>query len=171
MRGLFRFLDIALFVLVVGFLIIVYLVSDNKNTEAVMWIFLIFSGTMLFLFFLLTKRFRYLFFSLFFVLDGTTALIINSEYVPYTFFQLWPVMGVLFSVSLFFTCLYRYRKVKITYAIPCAMFFVISICLMVFSFSLVSFSFKKTIYMLFPLCVVILFIWYFLQKKFDSLGK
>lgn len=171
MRGLFRFLDIALFVLVVVFLLIVYMVSDSESTESVMWIFLLYSGAMLFLFFLLTKRLRHMFFSLLFVLNGITALIVNSEYVPYTFFQLWPIMGIIFSISLFLTCLYKYRKIKITYAIPCAMFLVISICLMVFSFSLVSFSFRKTIYVLFPFCVAVVFVWYFLQKKFDSLER
>lgn len=168
MRGLFRFLDVALFIFVVGFSIIVYMVSDSKNTESIIWVFLIYTGTMLFLFFLLAKRFRYLFFSILFVLNGITALIINSDYLPYTFFQLWPIMGIIFSMSLFLTCLYRYRKIKTAYAIPCAMFFVISIFFMIFSFSLVSFSFRKFMLVLAPLCVSIVFVWYFLQKKFDG---
>lgn len=162
---LHRIIDVGLFFLMAGFLIAFYFI-DEKGLffEKILWLILVFYGAVYFLFLLVTKRPRHLFFGLLLALTGFFSMVVSSSLVPYSINEWWPANGIFFVVSLLSACYYKYGRFKMTYTIPAAIIFAISVTIMFFSFRIATIPFRVAVLLFMPFCWIILICWYFLQK-------
>lgn len=163
-RYLNAIIDAALFFLFFGFLIAVYFIDGGKHFESVVGLFLIFFGCIMILFLLVVRRAHYIFFGVWFVLAGLVDFIVMSKQIPYSSSELWPFVGISFVIALLVSCYYKYHRLKMKYIIPSAIIFILSLILMLFSFRMISVSFKQVVLFLIPVCWVVVICWYFLQK-------
>jgi hypothetical protein len=93
----------------------------------------------------LNKRSLYLFFAAFFILLGFFLFFVTLKILPVTFSQAWPFLSVFTGLALFPAGWHRYGTIKIGYVVSSLAFIVLGCFLLVFSFDVVQFTFKKFI--------------------------
>jgi len=120
-----------------------------------------------------TKKAYQVFSSVLFLLLGIFQFLLVNEIVPYSLKQLWPVIGILASFSLFFACFWRYRQIKIVYIVPTLILLLMSCWYFLFSFKIIKMSFSFVVTTIGPFFVVVTILsvisFYFLQKKHKEL--
>jgi hypothetical protein len=102
----------------------------------------------------LNKRSLYLFFAALFILLGFFLVFLTLRIIPVTFSQGWPFFSVFTGLALLPAGWHRYGKIKAGYAVPSLAFMVLGCLLLVFSFDVVQFTFKKFILQWWPLILV-----------------
>ncbi|MDR3166531.1 MAG: DUF5668 domain-containing protein, partial [Treponema sp.] len=75
--------------------------------------------------------------------------------IPISFSQAWPFFSIFTGLALIPTGWYRHGKIKIGYVVSSLAFIVLGCLLLVFSFDVVQFTFKKFILRWWPLIVVL----------------
>ncbi|MDR2072110.1 MAG: hypothetical protein LBP60_01565 [Spirochaetaceae bacterium] len=103
----------------------------------------------------LNKRPLYLFFATFFILIGVFLFFSALKIIPITLAQGWPLLSVFSGLALLPAGLRHYRAFKYKYLIPSLAFVVLGCTLLVFSFKVVSFSFKRFVINWWPLLIVL----------------
>ena len=96
-----------------------------------------------------------------------------NEVIPFSLKETWPIIGVISSLCLLVSGLYRYRKMKILYIVPSFILLLMSLWYSLFSFKVIKQPFSFVVLSLGPAFVIItvamLIIFYFLQKKHREL--
>ncbi|MDR2312949.1 MAG: hypothetical protein LBE02_00255 [Spirochaetaceae bacterium] len=103
----------------------------------------------------LNKRTLYLFFATFFILIGLFLFLSALKIIPITLIQGWPLLSVFSGLALLPAGLRYYRAFRYKYLIPSLAFVVLGCTLLVFSFKVVSFSFKRFVVNWWPLLIVL----------------
>lgn len=103
----------------------------------------------------LNKRSLYLFFAAFFILLGSFLVFFTLRIIPISFSQAWPFFSIFTGLALFPAGWHRYGTIKIGYVVSSLAFIVLGCLLLVFSFDVVQFTFKKFILHWWPLIVVL----------------
>jgi hypothetical protein len=103
----------------------------------------------------LNKRSLYLFFAAFFILLGFFLVFLTLRIIPVTFSQGWPFFSVFTGLALFPAGWHRYGKIKAGYTVSSLAFIVLGCLLLIFSFDVVQFTFKKFILQWWPLILIL----------------
>ena len=124
---------------------------------SVLWSFLIVIIGALFAVFAikLDKRSVYLFFAAFFILMGSFLFLSALQIIPFTISEGWPLLSVFAGLALLPARWRHYRTVSYRYLIPSLAFILLGCILLVFSFKMAPFSFKRFIITWWPLLLVI----------------
>lgn len=103
---------------------------------------------------------------------GTLTMLIRHV-LPFTIGQWWPVYGIVAGALLFGSGMFKYHKLKFGYGIPAVTLFFMGIWYSLFSFNVITVSFRSiagTIGPLFMLLIAIFLVVYFLlQQKHKEL--
>ncbi|MDR2630147.1 MAG: DUF5668 domain-containing protein [Spirochaetaceae bacterium] len=103
----------------------------------------------------LNKRSLYLFFAAFFILLGFFLFFFTLKIIPMNFSQAWPFLSVFTGLALFPAGWHRYGKIKIGYTVSSMAFIALGCLLLIFSFDVVQFTFKKFILQWWPLILIL----------------
>jgi hypothetical protein len=103
----------------------------------------------------LNKHSLYLFFAAFFILLGFFLFFMALKIIPVSFSQSWPFLSIFTGLALFPAGWHRYGIIKIGYAVSSLAFIVLGCFLLVFSFDVVQFTFKKFILQWWPLILIL----------------
>lgn len=120
-----------------------------------------------------TKKAYQVFSSVLFLLLGIFQFLLVNEIISYSLKQLWPVIGFLASFSLFFSCYWRYKEIKIVYIVPTLILFLMSCWHLLFSLKIIKMSFSCVVTTIGPFFIIVtilaVFLFYFLQKRHKEL--
>ena len=103
----------------------------------------------------LNKRLSYLFFAAFFILMGLFLLLSALRIIPFTLAQSWPFLSIFVGLALLPPGWRHYRTIRYRYLIPSLTFVALGCVLLIFSFKVVSFSFKEFFIAWWPLLLVL----------------
>lgn len=103
----------------------------------------------------LNKRPVYLFLASFFILIGLFLFLSALGIIPITLARGWPLLSVFAGLALLPAGWRHYRGFRYRYLIPSLAFVGLGCTLLVFSFKIVSFSFKRFIINWWPLLLVL----------------
>ncbi|GHV84451.1 hypothetical protein AGMMS50230_00590 [Spirochaetia bacterium] len=103
----------------------------------------------------LNQRTIYLFFAAFFIMVGLFLFLSALQIIPVTLAQGWPLISVFAGLALLPPGWRHYRAIRYRYLIPSLAFVLMGCLLLVFSFKVAPFSFKRFIINWWPLVVVV----------------
>ena len=103
----------------------------------------------------LNKRSVYLFFACFFILMGSFLFLSALQIIPFSLAEGWPLLSVFAGLALLPAGWRHYRYVSYRYLIPALAFAGLGCGLLIFSFKVVSFSFRRFIITWWPLVLVV----------------
>ena len=103
----------------------------------------------------LNKRAVYLFIASFFILLGSFLFLSTLKIIPFTLSEGWPLLSVFAGLALLPAGWRNYRSIRYRYLIPSLAFVVLGCILLIFSFKVAPFSFKRFIITWWPLLFVI----------------
>jgi hypothetical protein len=103
----------------------------------------------------LNKRTLYLFFASFFILMGLFLFLSALGIIPVSLSQGWPLLSVFAGLALLPAGWRHYRAFRYRYLIPSVAFVGLGCTLLIFSFKVVSFSFKRFVINWWPLLIVL----------------
>ncbi|MDR0400824.1 MAG: hypothetical protein LBH51_07750 [Treponema sp.] len=103
----------------------------------------------------LSKRGLYLFLSAFFLQVGFFLFLLALKIFPLRFSESWPLLSVFAGLSLFPAGWRRFGTLHTVYVVPSIAFVILGLALLVFSFDLVSFSFRQFMLDWWPLLIVL----------------
>ena len=103
----------------------------------------------------LDKRSTYLFFATFLILLGSFLFLSAMQIIPVSLSEGWPLVSVFGGLALLPAGWRRYRAFLYRYVIPSLAFVTLGCTLLVFSFKMVSFSFRRFIIDWWPLLLII----------------
>jgi hypothetical protein len=104
----------------------------------------------------LNKRSTYLFFAAFFLMIGFFFFLSALGIIPKEFFyQSWPLLAVFSGLALLPAGWRHYGTFRSRFIVPSVAFVVLGCVLLVFSFNIVSFSFKQFVLNWWPLLLVL----------------
>ena len=93
---------------------------------------------------LLNKQPSYLFFTVFFFLVGLFAFISALGIIPRSFFfRAWPLLSFFCGIALLITGWRHYGAFHSKFVVPSCVFMILGLALLVFSFRIVTFSFRQ----------------------------
>ncbi|MDR2211333.1 MAG: hypothetical protein LBO65_07740 [Spirochaetaceae bacterium] len=101
------------------------------------------------------KRTVYLFFAAFLILIGIFLFLSTLKIIPITLAQGWPLISVFSGLALLPAGLRHYGGFRYKYLIPSLAFVILGCALLVFSFKIVSFSFKRFVVNWWPLLILL----------------
>ena len=124
---------------------------------SVMWSFLsvIIGALFAILAIKLNKRTVYLFFASFFILIGCFLFLSALRIIPFGLAEGWPLLSVFAGLALLPAGWRHYRYVSYRYLIPAVAFMALGFILLIFSFKVAPFSFKRFIITWWPLVFVV----------------
>jgi steroid 5-alpha reductase family enzyme len=103
----------------------------------------------------LNKRSVYLFFASFFILMGSFLFLSALKIIPFSLAEGWPLLSVFAGLALLPAGWRHYRSVSYRYLIPALAFVGMGCVLLIFSFKVAPFSFKRFIITWWPLLLVV----------------
>jgi hypothetical protein len=103
----------------------------------------------------LNKRSLYLFFAAFFLLVGFFLFLSSLRILPFTFSQSWPLLSVFAGLALFPAGWHRFGEVRTHFVVPAVAFVLLGCSLMIFSFRVAPFSFRRFVIDWWPLLVAL----------------
>jgi hypothetical protein len=104
----------------------------------------------------LNKRSLYLFFAAFFLQVGFFLFLASLHILPFTFSQGWPLLSIFAGLALFPAGWHRFGAIRSQFVVPSVTFVLLGCSLLVFSFRMVPFSFKRFVIDWWPLLVVLM---------------
>ncbi len=123
--------------------------------------------------FVYSHKAYHLFLGLFLILGSIFVFLCLTNIVSWTIYQWWPLLGVLVGFSSFFAGKYKYKKIKIGYAIPSLSIFLFGLWLSLFSFKIVKISFTTVALIGAPLFMILVCIFLvallLVQQKYKNL--
>ena len=103
----------------------------------------------------LNKRAVYLFLASFFILIGCFLFLSALRIIPFTLAQGWPLLSVFAGLALLPAGWRHYRAIRNHYLIPSLAFIILGCLLLIFSFKVAPFSFRRFIINWWPLLLVV----------------
>ena len=120
-----------------------------------------------------TQKVHHLFLGLELLFWGLGFWLKLCNYIPFSFYQVWPLIGVTAGLFLFIAGIIRYRKLYFRYVIPSLTLFLLGIWFMLFSLKIIKVSFRDVAIIGGPLFFIMsgIFIigFFLLQKKHKNL--
>jgi hypothetical protein len=101
------------------------------------------------------RRMVYFFFAVFPILIGIFLFLSTLKIIPVTLAQGWPLLSVFAGIALFPAGWHHYRGIRYRFLIPSLAFVALGCVLLIFSFKIVSFSFKRFIINWWPLLILL----------------
>lgn len=177
-RG-FRLLNLLLFfsfVLFVSVFIMTIFQSDKQHAVILNLfpVFLMLVGVAVCVLTPYTRSAYQLFLGGMFFSTGLFSYLLMENIIPGSLTQWWPIYGVIAGLLVFVTGLYRYRKPDLGFIVPSAVLTFLGLGFLLFSFKIISISFKKLVVLAGPVVILVLLIVllaiFFYQKKFKSVS-
>jgi hypothetical protein len=138
---------------------IIFLLGTIAGTSrlSILWSFLfIIIGALCAVFAIkLNKRALYLFFASFFILIGNFLFLSALQIIPFSLAQGWPLLSVFAGLAMLPAGWRHYHKVSNRYLIPSLAFVILGSILLIFSFKVAPFSFRRFIINWWPLLLVV----------------
>ncbi|GAB1481735.1 hypothetical protein MASR2M78_05500 [Treponema sp.] len=103
----------------------------------------------------LRRRPRYLFFASLLIQTGILLLLVASEIIVASFSMLWPFISIFAGIALVPAGWYQYGRLSGRYIVPTLCFLGLGSLLLIFSFDIVSFSFKRFFLDWWPLMLIL----------------
>lgn len=167
-KKFYRLIDCALIALMAGFLLAVFFIDESAASELIFWLSVEFCGLLLVLFFVLTGRTRYIFFGIVFTTNAACVLVALHFCKKVYLKDVWPLVGIFFSIAFVVTGFCHYKKFILGYLIPAVLLFVMSLIFMLFSMHIITVSIKDFALLFLILCVIAIVCWFFIQKKIEG---
>jgi hypothetical protein len=132
-------------------------VADISTFSVFLAFFFVMAGIMCAVFAVrLNKRSTYLFFAAFFLMLGFYLFLSAMGIIPIDiFYQSWPLFAVFAGLALLPAGWRHYGAFRSRFVVPSAAFVVLGCLLLIFSFDIVTFSFKQFILNWWPLLLVL----------------
>lgn len=122
-----------------------------------------------------TKRIHHIFVGFELLFWGVAIFLLIRDYIPYTFPQYWPMIGVVSGIFLFIAGFIKFKKILFGYFIPSILLFLLGLWYMLFSFKIIEIPFYYVAIVGGPLFFIMsaIFIigFFLLQKKYTNLIK
>ncbi|MDR1929988.1 MAG: hypothetical protein LBQ44_05080 [Treponema sp.] len=145
-----------LVLLILGIAFLLGAVTDTSKLSILgSLLFVIIGGIFVILALKFVKHSMYIFLALFFLLVGLFMFLVSLKIIPITLAQGWPLLSVFAGLSLFASGWRHFRVLRYRYFIPSLTFTVLGCVLSVFSFKVVSFSFRRFMLNWWPLLVLL----------------
>lgn len=165
-------LVLGLLLIIIGFSLVVLPFSNTAYFAYILRPFIFFFAGSIGLYITLTQRKNaaVFFASIFFVLYSCFIVFIDSHIINYTLMQMWPIIVILASISLFFTNLYKWGKPKFSYIVPSIVLCIMGILFLLFSLDVIKVSFITAVVESLPFLVIIfglilIGLFFYVQKK------
>jgi hypothetical protein len=97
----------------------------------------------------------YFFFAVFPILIGTFLFLSTMKIIPITLAQGWPLLSVFAGLALFPAGWHQFRGIRYRFLIPSLAFVALGCGLLIFSFKIVSFSFRRFMINWWPLLILL----------------
>lgn len=97
----------------------------------------------------------FIFFGILFVCAGFFLLIIETNLIPLTVSQAWPIIMAMTGASLLAAGFYRYRRLVGVYVVPATLIIVLGLFFMLFSFDIITMPLRTFAAMWWPLLFVL----------------
>ncbi|MDR2491542.1 MAG: hypothetical protein LBD20_09105 [Spirochaetaceae bacterium] len=91
----------------------------------------------------LDRRSLYLFFAVFFILNGLFFFLWAAGIIGLPITRCWPFLSIFTGISLIPAGVHKYKKPKAVFIVPGLAFLVLGCALLIFTFGLAPFSFKQ----------------------------
>lgn len=109
-----------------------------------------------------------------FVIVGLFSFLLMESIIFGSLLQWWPIYGIFSGIMLFVSGLYKYKKVDLGFLIPALVLVLLCSVFLLFSFKIVTLSFKSSVLIVGPILifflVVSLFVILMCQKKFQNIS-
>ncbi|MCQ2589471.1 MAG: hypothetical protein MJ179_03510 [Treponema sp.] len=173
----YKLINLLLFIAFVLFFAVFFItifMGDKQHARVLnaLPVFLIIAGITVAILTVNTKSAYQLFIGGMLTFAGLLSFLFLTNLIPGSIKQWWPVYGVAGGILLFVSGFYKYKKIDWGFVIPSIVLEILGFWLMLFSFKIVSISFKTFMICFGPLLLVmfcvLLFVIYILQKKNSS---
>ncbi|MBQ6779889.1 MAG: hypothetical protein IJP62_01515 [Treponema sp.] len=140
-----------------GFFLLIHPFAGLQDVAPFTNICLILFGALCFYFALVKYRHAPLFFfGLYLCLASCLFLLVTSGILPVGLSQLWPCGVVLCGICLFFTGLFRHRKILSAYLFPSLLLIILGGFFLLFSLDIISISFRTFVARWWPVFLIII---------------
>ena len=131
--NVFAILGVILFLVL--FVCAAFIANNNPNfSSLILPIVQIILGVLTIIFALIfTKRAYHLFIGMFLLFWGFVIMLAIQNFIPYSVYQWWPVLGISSGFFIFLSGLYKYKKINFGYLLPSLVLFLLGIYFMLFS--------------------------------------
>ena len=103
----------------------------------------------------ITRKSGYLYFSAFCFQIGLLVLGLALQIIPIPFYRLWPFLSIIAGLSFIPVIRFNKRKPLAVFLVPAIAFVAIGIVLLIFSFRVVDFSFRRFLLTWWPLFMLV----------------
>ena len=171
--NVFAILGVILFLVL--FVCAAFIANNNPNfSSLILPIVQIILGVLTIIFTLIfTKRAYHLFIGMFLLFWGFVILLAIQNFIPYSVYQWWPVLGISSGFFIFLSGLYKYKKINFGYLLPSLVLFLLGIYFMLFSFKIIKISFLVVAAVGGPLFMIFLallcIVYFYAQQKNKNL--
>ncbi|MCQ2591596.1 MAG: hypothetical protein MJ188_02330 [Treponema sp.] len=104
---------------------------------------------------------------------GISDFLMVRKFIPFNFYQLWPMLGVYVGIIIFASGFYKYRKLKFGYALPGLTVFFLGCFFLLFSLKIIKVPFSVVVMVGGPLLMIFtclfLFSFFAMQQKYKNL--
>ncbi|MCQ2598027.1 MAG: hypothetical protein MJ181_09290 [Treponema sp.] len=158
-----------------GFLLFVFAIEHNHDHFFQFWPFFITISGMLITYFSVAffKKSHLLFTGIMLGLSGCFSVFVTRDITTLGWHELWPVFLFICAISLFLSCIYRFKKIRPNYFVPSMVMVFLGIVFLLFSLDIIKMSFASFVFITGPfllffggIAVVVL---YFVQSTHREL--
>ena len=148
---------IGFFLMLLGVLLLLRFVTGlNRIPVFIPFMFLLIGLVFALLAIKLNSRSSYIFISSFVIMVGLFILLSALDIIPRPIlFRAWPLISVFSGFALVPAGWQHYKTFRARYIVPSCVFIILGITLLVFSFNIVTFSFRQFIVSWWPLFIII----------------
>lgn len=147
---------IGLILIVMG---IFFLVAQSNKAIKVFavkpFLLIVFGATMIYLGMTFLKKGLYIFIGLSSTMLGVLSLLLEAKILPYNSTQIWPIIIIIFGISLMPAGIYNFKRLRSIYLFPAITMILLGIFFMLFSLNLVKISFAEFFIKWWPLLLLI----------------
>lgn len=160
--------------LVAGIFFTIYFASENVEAFPFFAFLMVLLGTVfVYLAISFFKDTMLLYAGLVFWTIGIMFLLMDTNMVPWTQKQLWPIIMILCGVFLYPSGFFRYRKARTTYIFPASAMVLLGLLFSLFSFRVIKISFVEFVTQWWPVMLIViglfLIVVFFFQQRYQAL--
>ncbi|MDR1748746.1 MAG: DUF5668 domain-containing protein [Spirochaetaceae bacterium] len=112
-------------------------------------------GLFLYLYYIKSKKSKFIFCSVFFVLSGILLLLTDAGIIPYKTDQLWPAWGVICGIALLVAGFFRYKRFHPVFFVTAVVLCSIGVFFLLFSLNIIEESLSYVVYRWWPILLII----------------
>ena len=128
-----------------GFLLFIFALEQEHDHFFRFWPFFIMISGMLITYFsvALFHKSHLLFTGIMLGLSGGFSVFVTRDITVLGFSELWPVFLILTAVSLFLSCIYKFKKIRLSYFVTSIAMVILGIFFLLFSLNIIKMSFAS----------------------------